>query len=77
MVNPANEVLVETLESERDALRRENRAVQEMLAQVLNAIGEPVFVDKSNMGNLEDGTAIRIDDDMQGDRFVFYLEAPE
>lgn len=77
MTNPATEVLFQNLEEERDNLRRENRAVQEMLAQVLNAVGEPVFVNKDDMGNLKDGTAIRIDDDVEGNRFVFYLEAPE
>lgn len=64
------------IEEERDGLRKETRAVQEMLAQVLHKVGEPVLVDKSDMGNLPEGTQIRIDDDMQGDRFVFYLEYP-
>ena len=63
-----------SLEEERDELRRELRGVQEMLAQVLNAVNERVFVDKGTMGNLPDGTQIRIDD--EGDSFVFYLEKP-
>ena len=63
-----------SLEQERDDLRRENRAVQEMLAQVLNALDEKVYVAKATMGNLPDGTQIRIDDD--GDNFVFYVEKP-
>lgn len=66
-----------TLEEERDELRKELRAVQEMLAQVLYAVGEPVTVDKENMGNLPDGTQITIDDDIKGNRFVFGLQVPE
>lgn len=66
-----------TLEEERDELRKELRAVQEMLAQVLYAVGEPVTVNKENMGNLPDGTQITIDDDIKGDRFVFGLVVPE
>lgn len=66
-----------SLEQERDDLRRENRAVQEMLAQVLYAVGEPVLVNKETMGNLPDGTAIKIDDDIVNGQFVFSLEVPE
>ena len=63
-----------SLEEERDNLRRENRATQEMLAQVLHVVDAPVRVAKATMGNLKDGTQIRIDDD--GDDFVFYLVEP-
>lgn len=63
-----------SLEEERDNLRREKRALEEMLAQVLTSVGAPVLVNKAGMGNLPDGTQIRIDDD--GDNFVFYLEDP-
>ena len=66
-----------TLEEERDDLRKELRAVQEMLAQVLYSVDAPVNVNKSDMGNLPDGTQIMIDDDIQGDRFVFSLSVPE
>lgn len=66
-----------TLEEERDNLRRELRGTQEMLAQVLSAVDEPVFVDKTNMGNLKDGTQIMIDDDQENGRFVFSLRSPE
>lgn len=66
-----------TLEEERDDLRKELRAVQEMLAQVLHAVGQPISVNKEDMGNLPDGTQIMIDDDLQGERFVFSLKEPE
>lgn len=68
---------LETLEAERDNLRRELRAVQEMLAQVLFSIGAQVRVDKDNMGKLADGTQIMIDDDLESGEFVFYLKAPQ
>jgi len=66
-----------SLEEERDNLRKELRAVQEMLAQVLYSVGEPVVVTKENMGNLPDGTQIMIDDDLQREAFVFSLKVPE
>ena len=66
-----------TLEEERDNLRKELRAVQEMLAQVLYSVAAPVRVDKANMGTLPEGTQIMIDDDIEGGEFVFSLKAPE
>lgn len=67
---------VEALEEERDYLRRENRAVQEMLAQVLKTVGEKVVVTKESMGSLKDGTQIVIDEDLESEAFVFYVTEP-
>jgi hypothetical protein len=67
---------VEALEEERDYLRRENRAVQEMLAQVLKTVGEKVVVTKESMGSLKDGTQIVIDEDLENEAFVFYVKEP-
>lgn len=68
---------VEALEEERDFLRRENRAVQEMLAQVLKTVGDKVVVTKESMGTFKDGTQIVIDEDLENEAFVFYVVEPE
>lgn len=69
---------VEALETERDELRRDLRATQEMLAHVLLAVGEPVEVTKANLDNgLPDGSQIRIDDNVDLGSFFFYVELPE
>lgn len=58
-------------------LERELRGVQEMLALVLNTVGEPVTVTKEAMrAGLPNGAQIRIDDDITADAFVFSLEVP-
>lgn len=68
---------IETLEEERDALRRELRGTQEMLAQVLYAVGSPVEVTKEILAlGLPDGTQIKIDDNVKDEKFVFSLEFP-
>lgn len=60
------------------ALEREYLGLQEMLAFVLNAVGEKVMVAKATVQQgLPDGTQIQIDDDLAGDQFVFYLIYPE
>jgi hypothetical protein len=62
----------EALEEERDMLRRELRGTQEMLGQVLLAIGEPVSVSKESLKNgVGEGMSILIDD--HDDFFVFSL----
>lgn len=67
---------IEELESERDALRRELRGVQEMLAFVLYEVGEPVTVSKYDLKNgLPDGAQIKIDENVEGETFTFSLEA--
>ena len=68
---------VEALEEERDFLRRENRAVQEMLAQVLKSVGDKVVVTKESMVTFKDGTQIVIDEDLENEAFVFYVVEPE
>lgn len=66
---------IEVLEQERDALRRELRGVQEMLAQVLYAVGGVVVVTKEQLqSGLPEGTVIAIDDDIEGEQFVFSLK---
>ena len=68
---------IETLEEERDALRRELRGTQEMLAQVLYAVGSTVEVTKEILAlGLPDGTQIKIDDNVKDEKFVFSLEFP-
>lgn len=67
---------VEKLEEERDALRRELIGVQEMLAFVLNQLGDPVVVPKSALkAGLPEGTQIAVDD--SDDAFVFSLVVSE
>lgn len=69
---------VEALETERDELRREVVGLQEMMAQVLQAVGEPVEVTKAALAKgLPEGSQIRIDDNIEADSFFFYLELPE
>ena len=66
---------IESLEYERDALRREIRGLQEMLYQVLNEIGEPVVVSRETMEKGVDHTKrIAIDNDTDNEAFVFFLE---
>ena len=65
-------------DNEREELLRELRGTQEMLAQVLQVIGEPVMIPKENIArSLPEGTEIKIDDDVQRDAFVFSLEVPD
>ncbi len=62
------------LEEERDALRRELIGVQEMLAFVLQEVGEPVVVTKETLQKgIPAGTQIAVDDDVQNEAFVFHL----
>lgn len=73
----SNDLALERLENERDALRRELRGVQEMLAFVLHEVGEPVTVTKSDLKTgLPDGAEIRIDEDLEGETFTFSLAVP-
>ena len=66
------------LEEERDSLRRELLGVQEMLAFVLQEVGEPVVVPKKTLEKgLADNIQIRVDDDIPGDAFVFSLAEAE
>ena len=59
------------LETERDHYKKQWMALQEMLAQVLNAVGEPVIVDVDT--KLEPGTGIVVDFNDNDREFVFYL----
>lgn len=69
---------VEALETERDELRKELRGTQEMLAQVLMAVGAPVEVTKEQLvAGLPEGTQIRIDDNIDSGSFIFHMEVPE
>lgn len=64
-----------TLEAERDALARELRGTQEMLAHVLLAVNEPVVVEREMVERgLPDTVQIRIDEDLEKESFVFYLQ---
>lgn len=55
---------------------RELRGVQEMLGQVLNEVGKPVVISKSQLKNpLPEGTYVDIQD--TGDAFVFTLKVAE
>lgn len=55
-------------------LERELIGTQEMLGFVLDAIGEPVYVTKAAITEGLGATAqIRVDDDLENNRFVFQL----
>jgi hypothetical protein len=63
------------LEEERDHYKKQWWATQEMLAQVLLAVGEPVVVLKTQ--ELPEGAGIAVDYNPEDEAFVFYLEAPK
>lgn len=66
------------LEEERDALRRELIGTQEMLAFVLQAVGEPVHVTKEMLVNgIPANTQIAVDEDIENHRFIFSLTEVE
>ena len=70
-----NEQLLGVLEAERDELQKELLGTQEMLGQVLAAVGEPVTVTKESLTRgLGKGAQIRIDDRVDLEAFVFYIE---
>jgi hypothetical protein len=69
---------VESLRAEREALQRELMGAHEMLAFVLDAVGEDVVVSKEALKRgLGPEVSIRIDDDLQSDAFVFGLDRGE
>ena len=71
-----SDVDVERLETERDSLRRELIGVQEMLAFVLQEVGEPVVVKKEVLSKgLPENVQIAVDD--EPDAFVFSLDVVE
>jgi hypothetical protein len=60
------------------SLERELIGTQEMLAFVLKAVGEPVFVSKQSITRgLGDHAQIQVDDDIERDGFVFTLTEAE
>lgn len=62
------------LEEERDALKRELIGTQEMLAFVLQAVGEEVVVPKKVLSDgLPENAQIAVDEDLSRDAFVFSL----
>lgn len=66
---------LETLVNEREQLFRELRGTQEMLAFVLESVGEPIRVAKEKVQKgLPDHLQIVVDDDLSTNEFVFYLE---
>jgi hypothetical protein len=63
------------LKMSKEALVKELLGTQQMLGQVLLAVGEPVFVPKDTLAqHLPEGARIAIDDN--DDAFVFYVEVP-
>lgn len=63
-----------SLEQERDDLRKELIGTQEMLAFVLQSVGEPVTVTKEQIAaGLGSSAQIQVDDDLEGECFVFSL----
>lgn len=59
-------------------LEKELTATQEMLAFVLQSVGEEVLVTKEQIANgLPEGTQIQVDDDLARDAFVFGLAVVE
>lgn len=65
--------LLEQLEAERDALKRELIGCQEMLAFVLKVAGTVTVPKALLKEGLPVGTAIAIDDQLTKDAFVFSL----
>ena len=64
-------------ELSKEELIRELLGTQQMLGQVLLAVGEPVFVPKSTLHEqLPKDARISIDDNIEADAFVFYVEVP-
>lgn len=66
------------LEEERDQLKRELLGVQEMLAFVLQEVGEPIVVTKETLAKgLPSDVQIAVDDDVQSEAFIFSLVRPQ
>jgi len=62
------------LKGQLELARRENMAIQEMLAYVLKAHGEPVAINKEELtGGTFDGYYIDIQDDIAKEQFVISL----
>ena len=62
------------LEETVERLNRELIGIQEMLAFVLNEIGEDVFVSHESLSKgLPDGTQIKVEDDRLKNGFIFGL----
>lgn len=61
----------ETIES----LQREVRGLQEMLYQVLRAVGNPVIVTREAMETIDYSKQISVDHDPERELFVFDLVA--
>jgi hypothetical protein len=65
-------------ELSKEELIRELLGTQQMLGQVLLAVGEPVFVTKESLERqLPKNARISIDDNLEAEAFVFYVEVPE
>jgi hypothetical protein len=65
-------------EMSKEELIRELLGTQQMLGQVLLAVGEPVFVTKESLERqLPKNARISIDDNLEAEAFVFYVEVPE
>lgn len=62
------------LEEERDALRRELIGTQQMLYQVLQAVGEPVVVTEEQISaGIPDDTQIGLEHVVEDNCFVFSI----
>ncbi len=68
-----SDVDVERLETERDSLRRDLAGTTEMLAFVLQEVGEPVYVSKATLDKGLDPNTHQIAIDDTGDGFSFAL----
>lgn len=67
------EVVRERNQALADA-RRENMAIQEMLAHVLAAHGKPVVINKEDLvGGKFEGKRIDIQDDIKSEQFIVSL----
>lgn len=65
-------------ELSKEELIRELLGTQQMLGQVLLAVGEPVFVTKESLERqLPKNARISIDDNLEAEAFVFYVEVPD
>ena len=73
-VEEAIEQLIEA-EAVIEKLQKELTGTQEMLAYVLDAVVEPVYVSKKRMQEgLPPGTGISVLDDQKAGEFIFSLE---
>jgi hypothetical protein len=77
-MSEAAETKITELEEVIQEQQRELIGVQEMLALVLKAVGQDVYVTRETINEgLPAGTQIKVEEDFQRNAFVFGLEYPD